>query len=91
MFAGVWIATLFALAPLDLPLSTSVNDPDSPWANWIAGFGTLPSTILYIVAALLSAASAPRRSPLRNAPVVGQAALSLHGVMFRKHKVVDEH
>ncbi len=77
IFAGAWIATLFALAPLDLPLSTSVNDPHSPWANWIAGYGTLPSTILYIVAALLVAASAPRRSPLRNAPVVGQASITL--------------
>ncbi len=76
-FIAILIGLLFAVSPFDLPLSIAVFNPDSRWARWIAGFGTLPTSVLYVAALVFMLAAVPRGSPFRKHPLTMKSATAL--------------
>jgi membrane-associated phospholipid phosphatase len=48
----IWVTYLLLAAPHDLAASIHLNDDSSGWARWMQDYGTLPSLILYVAAAI---------------------------------------
>jgi len=74
---ATWIGLLFAISPLDLPLSIAVFDRNAAWAGWIARYGTLPGTVVFIASIAFLLSSIPRRSPCRVLPSVQKMSIAL--------------
>lgn len=77
IFVAAWIGLLFAISPLDLPLSIATFDPNAAWAGWVARHGTLPGTVAFIASVAFLLASIPRRLPFRAAQSAQKVSVAL--------------